>query len=319
MKNHDNSNLEAEAWAFDERINARVEKGFVPDLQRLEKNHYFYKSFWREPLYARLYVGEMFSNYLKFFDDNLTKPSRILDVGCGPGYFSLELARHGYDVVGVDISKDCIRVAEETLESANLGSNFGSLKYFCKSAHRLSDLGVFDGILSSGFLHHCEDLELMVGVLSTILDEAGVLVLHEPQHKKFGINDAAFVTVVRQILALCDRWYEQPQNLQNRQQLSKAIKATHIEYVEERDPQEDGGQSPNDLAADYDEISEALKTKFNLIEEKASKCFTYRTIGGLRGRKENTASIARFLDLVDQTLVEKSLLNANYLYSVWRN
>ena len=319
MKDREPTNLEAEALAFDERINARVQQGFVPDLQRLEPNDYFYKSFWREPLYAKLYVGKMFSNYLKFFNDNLTKPSRILDIGCGPGYFSLELARHGYDVVGVDISKDCIQVAEETLASADLGCDFGSLKYLCKSAHTLTDLGIFDGILSSGFLHHCEDLELMVSVLSSLLNKGGVLVLHEPQHKKFGINDAAFVTVIRQILALCGRWYEIPQDLKNGQQLLQAIEATHVEYVEERDPQEDGGQSPNDLATDYDEISDVLKTKFNLIEEKASKCFTYRTIGGLRGEKENTASIACFLDLVDQTLVDNGLLNANYRYSVWRN
>jgi magnesium-protoporphyrin O-methyltransferase len=38
---------------------------------------------------------------------------RILDAGCGPGVMSLELARRGGHVVGVDLSSDLITVARE--------------------------------------------------------------------------------------------------------------------------------------------------------------------------------------------------------------
>ena len=35
----------------------------------------------------------------------LSSPSQILDVGCGPGHVSQELAQRGFDVTGIDRSR----------------------------------------------------------------------------------------------------------------------------------------------------------------------------------------------------------------------
>ena len=40
--------------------------------------------------------------------------SRVLDAGCGHGRVAIELARQGYDVVGVDVDGSMLRVARET-------------------------------------------------------------------------------------------------------------------------------------------------------------------------------------------------------------
>ena len=40
---------------------------------------------------------------------------RVLDLGCGTGRISLQLARAGYDVVGIDRSEEMLRVAQERL------------------------------------------------------------------------------------------------------------------------------------------------------------------------------------------------------------
>jgi SAM-dependent methyltransferase len=48
---------------------------------------------------------------------NLGLRSRVLDVGCGPGWLSELLARCGYWVTGVDISPDMIRIAEERIQT----------------------------------------------------------------------------------------------------------------------------------------------------------------------------------------------------------
>ncbi|MEA3422279.1 MAG: methyltransferase domain-containing protein [Bacillota bacterium] len=37
------------------------------------------------------------------------KGSRILDVGCGSGNYSIKLAELGYEVVGIDLSQICKR------------------------------------------------------------------------------------------------------------------------------------------------------------------------------------------------------------------
>jgi SAM-dependent methyltransferase len=51
-------------------------------------------------------------------------PMRVLDVGCGPGRHSLELARRGFEVVGVDISADFISLALERAASEGLSISF---------------------------------------------------------------------------------------------------------------------------------------------------------------------------------------------------
>ena len=40
--------------------------------------------------------------------------ARLLDVGCGPGRHSLELARRGYQVMGIDPSGAMIAAAKRT-------------------------------------------------------------------------------------------------------------------------------------------------------------------------------------------------------------
>ncbi|MED1203850.1 class I SAM-dependent methyltransferase [Heyndrickxia acidicola] len=50
--------------------------------------------------------------------------SAILDVGCGPGRHSLELARRGFDVTGVDISSEFVRFAEEQAAKEKLNAKF---------------------------------------------------------------------------------------------------------------------------------------------------------------------------------------------------
>jgi SAM-dependent methyltransferase len=46
--------------------------------------------------------------------------ARVLDVGCGPGRHGLELARRGYEVVGVDIAKTFIDLAVDAAASEGL-------------------------------------------------------------------------------------------------------------------------------------------------------------------------------------------------------
>ena len=40
---------------------------------------------------------------------------RVLDAGCGPGQFSIELAQRGASVLGIDISSNLIEIAKKRL------------------------------------------------------------------------------------------------------------------------------------------------------------------------------------------------------------
>ncbi len=50
--------------------------------------------------------------------------SRVLDVGCGPGRHSLEMARRGIDVVGVDIAQTFVDLADQRARAEGLDARF---------------------------------------------------------------------------------------------------------------------------------------------------------------------------------------------------
>lgn len=81
------------------------------------------------------FLGENYLEYgftkgtvqeVDFLIDLLDLPTgaRILDVGCGPGRHSLELARRGFRTVGVDISKRFVEIASQTSRAEHLTAEF---------------------------------------------------------------------------------------------------------------------------------------------------------------------------------------------------
>lgn len=47
------------------------------------------------------------------FEMNNIKPSLVLDLGCGTGNFCIEMAKRGYDMIGIDASTDMLSCAKE--------------------------------------------------------------------------------------------------------------------------------------------------------------------------------------------------------------
>ncbi|MFZ5989170.1 MAG: class I SAM-dependent DNA methyltransferase [Bacillota bacterium] len=60
------------------------------------------------------------ANYIEsIFKLHGIKPALILDLGCGTGNFSIEMARRGYDMIGVDSSPDMLSCAMEKSAGIN--------------------------------------------------------------------------------------------------------------------------------------------------------------------------------------------------------
>jgi SAM-dependent methyltransferase len=81
------------------------------------------------------FLGERYLDYgftrgtiqeVDFLVDLLGLPAgaRILDVGCGPGRHSLELARRGYETVGVDIAPRFIEIARDQAAQEGVPATF---------------------------------------------------------------------------------------------------------------------------------------------------------------------------------------------------
>jgi 2-polyprenyl-3-methyl-5-hydroxy-6-metoxy-1,4-benzoquinol methylase len=55
---------------------------------------------------------------------NFNKSLKIIDIGCGTGRHSIELAKRGYNLTGIDLSKSLLERAREKSLALNLQINF---------------------------------------------------------------------------------------------------------------------------------------------------------------------------------------------------
>jgi len=313
------ASLELEAEAFNKRSLDRQAAGYIPDLRRAVKCDYFYKSFWRDPYFLKLYMGYVVDLFLERIRRYAPPGARILDVACGPGYVSLELARNGYDVLGIDIADAAIQSARATAEQNPFHDGFGKLSYAVtafQEDQRASFQGPFDVILFSGALHHFRELRGALELSADLLSDDGIVIASEPQHALWTEQDAAQVALIRSLLTLTGCWHQEEVAF-DEPGMDALVKAVHTEYLLERDPHE-AGQSPHDLACDGPEILDALRSIFQTLDVTPTVSFTYRLLGGLRGPDEKVHKIADMLASYDRYCVAKGHMNANAFIFVGR-
>ncbi len=109
-------------------------------------------SAWRQPYLAELTFGEMF----RLVNSHVSGHKlRILEVGCGRGYLSLELARRGHDLLGIDVNGETIKIAKQTMNTDPYSLERGRLEY------QVSDFDAWNGadrkfdlVIFNRSLHH---------------------------------------------------------------------------------------------------------------------------------------------------------------------
>ncbi|MBC8334272.1 MAG: class I SAM-dependent methyltransferase [Anaerolineales bacterium] len=115
----------------------------------------------------------------------------ILDVGCGPGRHSIELARRGYRVVGIDPSEAMIVAAKERAKEAGVnpefiqahGEDFLTEYKFDAAICLFTTLGQINDDASSPKINN----HPLLNQISQVLVPGGPFVLEVPQ-KKWVVN-----------------------------------------------------------------------------------------------------------------------------------
>jgi 2-polyprenyl-3-methyl-5-hydroxy-6-metoxy-1,4-benzoquinol methylase len=105
----------------------------------------------------------------------------ILDAGCGTGFYSLEIKRHGANVVGVDISE---RMVESACKSG-IDAQVADLE-------NLAINGSFDKILCAGVLEFCRDQDRVVQNLKNLLSQDGRIIFLVPRRSVLGFAYVMF-------------------------------------------------------------------------------------------------------------------------------
>ncbi|MGA9421505.1 MAG: class I SAM-dependent methyltransferase [Rhodanobacteraceae bacterium] len=122
------------------------------------------------------HCGAMLADVAALFMVLPPPPARVLDLGCGSGWTSVFLARHGYAVVGQDIAADMIALAEDNQTSAGVAT----LEFVVSDYESLGFHDEFDAALFYDALHHAEDPSAALASAYRALKPGGILVTLEP-------------------------------------------------------------------------------------------------------------------------------------------
>ncbi|PYJ83204.1 MAG: hypothetical protein DME22_16405 [Verrucomicrobia bacterium] len=304
--------LQSEAAAFDVRIRERASHGHIPDLRRTQPCDWFYNNPWRRPTFVDMVFGE----YFRFALAHLGQPGgTVLEVGCGAGQMSLELARSGFHVTGLDISHAALDVAEQLAGENPYLQDFGSVRYIQADFQTWEAPARFDAICFFLTLHHFSDVDIVLDKVKSLLVPGGRIVAIEPARDWYAQSDGAVIALIRIVLALSGSWHDRKLAVpQDEASLHAYVQACLQEYTEARDRHE-GPQSPHDNSAFAQRMLDTLRANFPELAFRKGNSFLHRMVGGVRGVDEaRTERTAAFLRLFDEFCVRRDILHPGVFY-----
>ena len=99
------------------------------------------------PIYDKVNGDVDYSSWADFIEKIIKKeykngtPELVLDLGCGTGRMTLELAKRGYDMTGIDYSVEMLDIARQTAEREGLGDK---ILWLCQDITEFELYGTVD-------------------------------------------------------------------------------------------------------------------------------------------------------------------------------
>ena len=130
------------------------------------------------------------------------RATAALEVGCGGGYMTEEIARMGFDTIGVDPSERSVRVAAEHARASGL-----DIRYRTGVGESLPfEAGSFGAVFCCDVLEHVRDLPKVISEISRVLRPGGVFC-----YDTFNRNWASLLAI--KISQVWKPWAFMPPNL----------------------------------------------------------------------------------------------------------
>ena len=127
---------------------------------------------------------------LAFLLERVPAGARVLDVGCGEGWFTGALARAGREVVGIDVAEEPLRRAREREDGVDVRL------VAAEGPWPLEDVS-FDAVWAGEVIEHVADTVGWLSEVRRVLRSGGALVLSTPAHEPLtrlalGLSERAF-------------------------------------------------------------------------------------------------------------------------------
>ena len=133
----------------------------------------------RVAAYAAVNADELENIQAKVWDELVAEqlpwshPLRILDIGCGPGFFSILMARRGHEVTGVDYSGAMMECARQNFKKYSVEARARFLKM--DAQHLTFGDNAFDVVLSCNLTWNLEHPGRAYAEWLRVLKTGGVL------------------------------------------------------------------------------------------------------------------------------------------------
>ncbi|MBW4827539.1 MAG: class I SAM-dependent methyltransferase [Clostridiaceae bacterium] len=108
------------------------------------------------------------------FDLLKIKPgTKVLDVGCGTGNFSMKLARMGCKVTAIDISEEMLKVGKTKAKKENLDIQFYNMNVYDLQF----EANCFDAVISVTAFEFIKDTKRAIEEMFRVLNDNGQMVI----------------------------------------------------------------------------------------------------------------------------------------------
>jgi 2-polyprenyl-3-methyl-5-hydroxy-6-metoxy-1,4-benzoquinol methylase len=228
---------------------------------------------------------------------------RILEVGCGNGYLTLELARDGHEVIGIDLSPDILQVAERSRVAHAEPPGFGRLSYVCADiATWQAPQEPFDVVIFNRALHHLHELQPALMKIQRLLCREGRLICQDYAYDRLNKQTASWLYAMQRLLFVSGLAAEDPATMADESASIEALQRAWFQKAEQREHR----------LHRYDEMIQALQTVFQpQFASWVPYLFVYIANGLLpRSLPERMRALIPFLKEMEAYLIETGAIQA---------
>ena len=303
--------IQQEGLAFDKQVHFRHKKGLIPDLRLLKKNYYFYNNPWRDPEFFKIQWMGIIQKILGIV--NKKKQSKVLEIGCGTGFLSLEIARFGHQVTGIDVSKYSILEAKKYASKQINKKIKKRLNYHACDANEVMLEEKFDFLIFYRSLHHFANIPKLFKNLNKFTKRNCKIIVCEPMRQNFERKNAIFANLLRMT---CQTWQSYEKKIPNKGINYKFIRNNEKQVLNEykyKSNKKKYTQSPMDNSIDDPiRLIKELRKFYKINKIEYFDAFIDKLIGGLRGK--DRLKLAKFLKEFDNYLIKERILKGTTLF-----
>jgi ubiquinone/menaquinone biosynthesis C-methylase UbiE len=165
-----------------------------------------------------LSIRRWFQNPQKILAPYITKGMKVLDFGCGPGFFTIDLAKmvgESGQVIAADLQEGMIDRLRKKIQGTDLQDRI--ILHKC-DANRIGWSKTVDFVLAFYILHEVPNQESFFNEIEKILKSKGEVLLVEPP---FHVSKSAFEATIRKAQNAGFRLGERPKVLLSKTALLK--------------------------------------------------------------------------------------------------